>query len=291
VAVQVELVLDSHAEVGEGPVWDPESQRLLWVDITRGLVHLLDPGSGADVSFEVGQHVGAAGLRAAGGLVLALRGGFGLLDLDSGRVEEIADTERTRPGNRMNDGKCDRAGRFWAGSMSYEERGREGSLYRLERDRSITLVLSSVGLSNGLDWSPDDRLMFHIDSLDAGVDAYDFDSSTGSIRNRRRLIEVPSGEGTPDGMTVDAEGCLWVAVWNAGAVRRHRPDGSFLEEVRLPVRQVTSCAFGGPDLGDLYITSAARGLSERDLEAQPHAGGVFCCRPGVTGLPSNRYFG
>jgi sugar lactone lactonase YvrE len=289
--MRVELALDSHAEVGEGPVWDQESQRLLWVDITRSLVHLLDPGSGADRSFDVGQHVGAAAFRAQGGLVLALRDGFGLLDLDSGRVETIAHTEMTRPGNRMNDGKCDRAGRFWAGSMSYEERGRHGSLYRLERDRSVALVLSGVGLSNGLDWSPDDRLMYHIDSLAAGVDAYEFESSTGSISNRRRLIEVSPREGTPDGMTVDAEGCLWVGFWKGGAVRRYRPDGSFLQEVQLPVRQVTSCAFGGPDLGDLYITSAARGLSERELEAQPHAGGVFRCRPGVTGLPSHPYLG
>src|ERR1700736_4700880 len=159
--MQVELVLDAHAEVGEGPVWDQESGRLLWVDITRSLVHLLDPGSGVNRSFEVGQHVGAAAFRAGGGLVLALRGGFGLLDLDSGRVETIAQTEMARPGNRMNDGKCDRAGRFWAGSMSYEERGREGSLYRLEHDRTVALVLSGVGLSNGLDWSPDDRLMYH----------------------------------------------------------------------------------------------------------------------------------
>jgi sugar lactone lactonase YvrE len=289
--VQVELVLDSHAEVGEGPVWDQESQRLLWVDITRGLVHLLDPASGVDRSFDVGQHVGAAAFRAAGGMALALRGGFGLLDLDSGLVEQIADTEMTRPGNRMNDGKCDRAGRFWAGSMSYEERGREGSLYRLDRDRSVALVLSGVGLSNGLDWSPDERFMYHIDSLAAGVDAYDFEPSTGSIANRRRLIEVPARDGTPDGMTVDAEGCLWVCFWNGGAVRRYGPDGSFLQEVGLPVRQVTSCAFGGPDLGDLYITSAARGLSPRDLEEQPKAGGVFRCRPGVTGFPSNRYLG
>jgi sugar lactone lactonase YvrE len=289
--VEVELVLDAGAEVGEGPVWDEKSRSLLWVDITAGTVHLFDPAGESSRSFDIGQHVGAAVFRGGGGLALALRGGFGLLDLDSGQVEEIGETERSRPGNRMNDGKCDSGGRFWAGSMTYSEQGREGSLYRLEPDRRVVTVLSGVGLSNGLAWSPDDRLMYYIDSLARGIDVFDFDASTGAISNRRRLIDVPDSQGTPDGMTVDSEGCLWVAFWNGGAVRRFRPDGAFLQQVPLPVRQVTSCAFGGGDLGDLYITSAARGLSEGQLADQPHAGSLFRCRPGVSGMPSHPYLG
>jgi len=287
--MEVELVLDAHAEVGEGPGWDPQNGRLVWVDITGRLVHLFDPNTGSDRSIDVGQHVGAAAPRASGGLVLALRGEFGLLDLESGRVETIADTEATNPDNRMNDGKCDRAGRFWAGSMSYSETGNAGSLYRLEHDHSVVRVLSGVGLSNGLGWSPDERLMYYIDSLAATVYVFDFDAESGSIANRRALIEVAKGQGTPDGMTVDDEGCLWVAFWGGGAVRRYAPDGSLMEEVRLPVRQVSCCAFGGPDQGDLYITTAARGLSARELEEQPWAGGLFRFRPGVTGPPAYAY--
>ncbi|WP_338201619.1 SMP-30/gluconolactonase/LRE family protein [Candidatus Nephthysia bennettiae] len=287
--MEVELVLDAHAEVGEGPAWDPASTRLVWVDITRSQVHLFDPSTASDISFDVGEHVGAAAPRAAGGLVLALRGGFGVLDLQTGGVEAIADTEASNPKNRMNDGKCDRAGRFWAGSMSYAETGNEGSLYRLEHDHSVVRVLSGVGLSNGLGWSPDDRLMYHVDSLAATVYVHDFDLESGSIANRRPLIEVTEGHGTPDGMTVDAEGCLWVAFWGGGAVRRYAPDGSLLQEVGLPVRQVSCCAFGGSDQGDLYITTASRGLSEQELREQPAAGGLFRFRPGVTGPPAHPY--
>jgi sugar lactone lactonase YvrE len=287
--MEVELVLDAGAEVGEGPAWDAQAGHLVWVDITGCLVHLFDPLTGANRSFEVGQHVGAAAPRAAGGLILALRGGFGVLDLDSGHVEQIADTETSRPENRMNDGKCDTAGRFWAGSMTYAERGTAGSLYRLDHDRSVVRVLSGIGLSNGLGWSPDDRLMYHIDSLAQTVYVQDFDGPSGSITNRRPLIQVDPEMGTPDGLTVDADGCLWVGFWGGGAVRRYGPDGAQLDEVRLPVRQVTSCAFGGPDGGDLYITTAARGLSAQEREEQPGAGGVFRCRPGVTGPPASAY--
>ena len=287
--METELVFDAHAEVGEGPAWDRRSGQLVWVDITGRLVHLFDPDTGSDRSIDVGQHVGAAAPRAAGGLVLALRGGFGVLDLESGRVEAIGDTEASNPDNRMNDGKCDRAGRFWAGSMAYSETGNAGSLYRLEHDHSVVRVLTGVGLSNGLGWSPDDRLMYHVDSLAATVYVHDFDAESGAISNGRPLIEVPKEQGTPDGMTVDAEGCLWVAFWGGSAVRRYTPDGSLLQEVALPVRQVSCCAFGGPDQGDLYITTAARGLSVRELEHQPAAGGLFRCRPGVTGPPAHAY--
>ena len=287
--MELDLVLDAHAEVGEGPAWDAAGRRLLWVDITGSKVHIYNPLSGVDRSIDVGQHVGAAAPRAAGGLMLALRGSFGVLDLESEAVSIVADTEAANPANRMNDGKCDRAGRFWAGSMNYAETGNEGSLYRLDHDHSVVRVLLGVGLSNGLGWSPDDRLMYHIDSLASTVSVYDFDAESGSIANGRPLILVPAEHGVPDGMTVDAEGCLWVAFWGGGAVRRYAPDGSLMDEVRLPVRQVTSCSFGGEDQGDLYITSATRGLSAGELAEQPGAGGVFRCRPGVTGPAADAY--
>ena len=289
--MQAELVLDAHSQLGEGPVWDVQRERLIWVDITGRRVHRFDPLTGQDELRDVGEHVGAAVLRTAGGLVLAVRRGFALLDFETGQVETIAETEAEHPERRMNDGKCDSAGRFWAGSMTYSESGREASLYCLHTDRRVTRVLMGVGLSNGLGWSPDDRLLYYIDTLAAGVDVFDYEPSSGQIRDRRRLIDVPRLAGFPDGMTVDAEGCLWVALWGGAAVRRYGPDGSLQSEVRLPARQVTSCTFGGLELGDLFITTAARGLTEQQLNEQPGAGGVFRCRPGVRGLPAQEYRG
>lgn len=263
----------------------------MWVDITRGIVHHLDPVTRVDRPFDVGQHVGALALRASGGFALAVRGGFAYFDPVARRLGTIADTESGTPTNRMNDGKVDSQGRFWAGSMAYTEEGHAGSLFRLGRDHSVTIVLAGLGISNGLGWSPDDRVMYHIDSLDQGVDAYDFDSETGQITNRRRLIDIDRADGTPDGMTVDGQGFLWVALWNGWSVRRYGPDGALDRDLALPASQVSCCAFGGPDLRDLYITTAARGLSARELEEQPSAGGVFRHQPGVSGLPSRPYEG
>ena len=290
-SARVDLVLDAHAETGEGPVWDHRDQSLLWVDVTRGQVHRFDPTAGIDICVEVGQHTGALALRAGGRFVLAVRGGFAGFDLDTGKLEPIGDTEAHRPTNRMNDGKVDAAGRFWAGSMAYREQGREGSLHRLDPDGSVTTVLTGIGISNGLGWSPDNRIMYYIDSLDAGVDVFDFELDTGVISNRRRLIDVAPRDGVPDGMTVDEEGCLWVALWGGGAVRRYTPAGTLDRTVEFPVGQVSCCTFGGADLADLFITTAARGLSVEDLEQQPAAGGVFRHRPGVRGTPSREYAG
>ena len=287
----VELVLDARAEIGEGPVWDHREQRLYWLDVTRGIVHSFDVESGSDESFEVGQHVGALALRRTGGFVLAVRGGFAAFDPRTGRIEDIADTEAANPTNRMNDGKVDSRGRFWAGSMAYAERGQEGSLYRLDRDHSVKKMLTGLGISNGLGWSPDDETMYHVDSPAQGIDAYDFEPDTGRITNGRRLVHIENAEGTPDGMTVDTEGCLWVALWNGSEVRRYRPDGRIDAEVRLPARQVSSCTFGGPALRDLYITTAMRGLSPQELRQQPGAGGLFRHQPGVGGMPSTLYEG
>jgi sugar lactone lactonase YvrE len=290
-SAEVDLVLAAHAEVGEGPVWDPDRNLLVWVDITRNAVHQYSPGSGHDDVIPVGRHVGAAAPRTRGGLVLALQDGFGLLETDTGRVEIIAGTEADKPGNRMNDGKCDSAGRFWAGTMSYNLAAGAGSLYRLDADHQVSTVLSNLTLSNGLGWSPDDRTMYFIDSVTQGIDVFAYDATTGSIRSRRRLIEISKEQGMPDGMAVDADGCIWVALWGGWAVQRYTPDGHLDRVVRLPVGQVTSCAFGGWDLGDLYITTAAHQLEGDALAEQPRAGGLFCCRPGPVGQRPNGFRG
>jgi sugar lactone lactonase YvrE len=278
--LDAEIVLDAHAELGEGPAWEAANRKLIWVDIKASRVHRFDPATGEDQTLDVGQHVGAAVPRAAGGLLLALRDGFARFA--GGSVSSIAKVEAERPENRMNDGKCDPRGRFWAGTMADDERAGAGTLYRLD-EGGVTPMVTGVTISNGLAWSADERTMYYIDTPTGGVDAFDYDADSGSISGRRRVVTLPEGNGTPDGMTLDDDGCLWVALWGGWGVHRYLPDGTLDMVIPLPVKQVTSCAFGGEGADELYITSAAIGLSAEERDAQPHAGALFRCRPGVTG--------
>lgn len=287
----VVVAVDGRASLGEGPLWDAMSRTLLWVDINGKRVHRYDPGTGRDSSFGVGQPVGAVALRSAGGLVLALRDGFATLDRDGGDLTWVARTEEADSSTRMNDGACDGMGRFWAGTMAFDSAPGRGSLYRLDADHSVQKVLEGVTISNGIVWSLDDTKMYYIDTPTQGVDVLDYDAASGAIGDRRRVIDIEPEAGRPDGMTMDSEGCLWVALYGGAAVRRYSVTGELLEVVELPATQVTSCAFGGSGLGDLYITSAAQELSADELGKQPHAGALFRCRPGVAGLPSPAYAG
>jgi sugar lactone lactonase YvrE len=286
-----ELVLDARAELAEGPVWDADRGRLVWVDIPGHAVHFFDPDSGEDRAVDVGRPVGAAAMRESGGMVLALSDGFGFLDERTGAVKVIAPVGEADPWARMNDGKCDPAGRFWAGTLTEPEQKGSSALYRLDPDLRVVRVLGGVTVSNGLGWSPDRASMYYADSPTGGVDAFDYDEATGDIGNRRRLITIPPELGVPDGLTVDAEGYLWVAVYGGSCVRRYSPGGELLAMVELPASQATSCSFGGPDLKDLYITTGSEGFTPRDRAAEPHAGGIFRCRPGVSGLPADRFAG
>jgi sugar lactone lactonase YvrE len=285
-STEVEVVVEGRDEVGEGPVWLGSEQQLVWVDITRDLVHRLDPATNQTESIDVGQPVGAVAPRVTGGLVAAVQDGFGFIDATTGSLEIIAEVESENPDNRMNDGKCDSAGRFWAGTMAYDLTPGAGALYRLNTDRSVVKVLEDVTLSNGLGWSPDDTSMYFIDSATNGVDVFDYEPNTGNVRNGRRLINIPQELGMPDGMTVDSEGFLWVALWGGGSVRRYAPDGTPDHVIEVPASQVTSCAFGGKDLSELFITSATHELPEHEISRQPSAGALFRCRPGTTGMPA-----
>jgi sugar lactone lactonase YvrE len=291
VIADVELALAAGADLGEAPSWDAEERLLIWVDITAGIAHRFDPITGRDETFEIGQPVGAAVPTASGRLALAVRDGFRLLDPGSGRTDPLAEVEATDPPTLMNDGKCDREGRFWAGTKDAEGRRPLGSLYRLDADLRLERVLSGVTISNGLGWSPDGQSMYYIDSATYGVDVLDFDPGPGAVSNRRRLVKLPGPWGLPDGMTVDEEGFLWVAFWGGSTVRRLSPEGDVTSVVELPVTHVTSCAFGGEDLADLYVTSGRAGLSAEQLRHQPAAGGLFRLRPGVRGLPEHAFAG
>jgi sugar lactone lactonase YvrE len=281
--IQADLLVDARAALGEGPVWDEREHCLWWVDIMGNSVHRTNPADLRDDAYPVGQFVGSLALREEGGLILALSEGFATFDPTDGRVELIAPVESDDPSTRMNDGKVDPTGRFWAGTMGVDHRADAGTLYRLDVDRRVTPMLTPVTISNGLDWSLDRRTMYYIDTRTRRVDQFDYDVSTGAISNRRPFIEVPERAGSPDGMTVDAEGYLWVALWNGWAVQRYTPDGRLDMRVDVPAAETSSCAFGGSDLDQLFITTAQEGFPAGGKLDQPHAGSLFVCRPGPRG--------
>ena len=286
-----ELVIDPKAELGEGPVWDASARCLWFVDILRGRVHRFEPNSNNLTTLDVGRMVGALSPTEAGDLVLAVHDGFARFDPANGRLSMIADVEADRPDQRMNDGKCDAAGRFWAGTMALDERDGAGALYRLDPSGEVHTMLRHVSISNGLDWSDDGRLMYFVDSPTQSIDVFDFDLASGTIANRRTWLRIGPVHGMPDGLTLDAEGYVWVSLWGGGGVRRYAPDGRLDAVVQLPTMYPTSCTFGGADLGDLYITTASIRLSDSERADQPQAGGLFRCRPAVGGRPPHRFKG
>jgi sugar lactone lactonase YvrE len=285
------VVADVHADVGEGPCWDAAKRVVRFVDISPGLVYRYDPSDGSVHSRALGQEVSAVIPRAQGGLVVAMRDGIAFLDELDGTLDLVAPIELENPGNRMNDAKCDPAGRLWAGTMAFDFAPGAAALYRIAPDLSFVKVLEGVTISNGLGWSPDGDVMYYVDSGKYSVDAFDYDGANGEIANRRELVRFAPEDGMPDGMAVDAEGHLWIAFFHAAAVRRYTPQGRLDRQIRLPVALVTSVTFGGDDLRDLYITSAAYGLSAEQLAEQPHAGATFVCRPGVEGRPTVPFAG
>jgi sugar lactone lactonase YvrE len=289
---QAELVLDAHAVLGEGPCWDHRSGLLYWVDIFEKQIHVFNPQTAKDRIIQLDQMVGAVVPRQDGGVVAALQHGFYWLDLETEQLTLISDPESHLPDNRFNDGKCDPAGRFWAGTTSHQEAEAIGSLYCLDFAHTVRQMVNGVIVSNGLAWSPDGRTMYYIDSPTKRVVAYDFDLATGALSQLRTVITIAEDGGFPDGMTIDAEGMLWVAQWNGWQVSRWNPHtGELLGTIPVPVAQVSSCAFGGPNLDELYITTARVRQTAEALAKQPLAGGLFRAKPGVSGLPTHFYGG
>ncbi|WP_421827627.1 SMP-30/gluconolactonase/LRE family protein [Larkinella sp.] len=283
-----ETVLDHSCQLGEGPVWDAEKQRILWVDILPGEIHSFDPGSGEHRVFKTGQMVGAIAIQPSGDWIAALQHGFHTISLENETVVPIADPEGHLPGNRFNDGKCDPAGRFWAGTMSIADEPGAGALYMLDQNHSVSVKVDNVTCSNGLAWSLDHRLLYYIDSPTRQVVAYDYDVHTGTITNKRVVIQFEEADGFPDGMTIDEKGMLWIALWDGWKVVRCNPNtGERLQQIDLPAARITSCTFGGTSLDDLYITSAKTGLSQQELAEQPLAGYLFVVKnTGIKGAGS-----
>ena len=287
-----ELVLDAKADLGEGPAWEPEAACLYWVDIHAGRLHTFNPGDGSDRSIELGEYLGCAAPRRKGGLVLGLRSGFATLELSSNKLVHLVNPEPQLHGNRFNDGKCDPAGRFLAGSMDDAEIEASGSLYSLNPDGSVKTLLTRTRIANGLAWSPDTRTFYFIDTPTRSVMAYDYDLASGAIANPRLVISVPPALGWPDGMTSDSEGQLWVAMWGGAKLTRWNPgSGELIEVIPFPALNVSSCAFGGPHLTDLYVTSARKEMDAGSLAKYPLSGGLFRIRTNIQGLPTCAFAG
>lgn len=281
--------------LSEGPRWHEERQELLWVDILGRQMHrgTLSPDGALErvETISVDRDIGAVAPAAGGGYVLAAGAGFLFVD-DAGSIQELAQPEGDRTDVRMNDGACDPQGRFWAGTMAYDESPGGGTLHRLELDGSCTTVLTGLTISNGIGWSPDASTMYLNDSGTGCVDAFRFDGPSGAISDRRTLVHIDQPGVVPDGLTVDDEGGIWVALWNGAAIHRYAPDGSLLTSVQLPVERPTSCAFGGPRRDTLFVTTARTGLDDDALARQPHAGKVFAIDGlGARGLPCLPYRG
>jgi sugar lactone lactonase YvrE len=277
-------VAEVAAVLGEGPVWSARENALYWVDIKGRRIFRRAFDSGEITAWHPPFRVCALAPRESGGFVAGGENGFAFVDPAADRYDLHANPEPERPTNRFNDGKLDREGRFWAGTMDDEEVLASGALYRLDSDLSWRRMDDEYRVTNGPAFSPGGRLMYHNDSGRQVTYVFDLDEE-GNASNRRIFAEYAEGDGYPDGMAVDAEGCLWIAFWDAWCVRRYSPDGEILETLQLPVQRPTSCAFGGPDLHHLFITSASIGLDEEALAKQPQAGGLFMVKPGVSGLP------
>jgi len=282
-----ELLLDARAELGESPAWDAAARQLYWVNIHAGDLHIFHPQDKTDSHISLGEAVGCVAPCQSGELLIALRSGFAILNLSTEKVTRLVNPEPYLTGNRFNDGKCDPAGRFLAGTMDDDEKEASGSLYSYSPDGTLKILLTGVRISNGLTWSPDQQTFYYIDTPTRQVIAFCYDLVTGNIANPRPVVHIPPELGWPDGMTSDAEGMLWVALWGGARLSRWDPvTGQLLEAIPVPALNITSCAFGGPDLIDLYITTARKGLSAEQLVKYPLSGGLFRIQTKISGMPS-----
>jgi sugar lactone lactonase YvrE len=286
--LQVEHFLTIKNKLGEGPVWHPEEQLLYWVDIEGDCFHRYSPETGRGDTTPVGQAIGCLAFRASGGLLMGLRDGLAFWDQNTSEIEIIANPEAGRPNARFNDGKVDPGGRFWVGTLGEDD---QSCLYRMDPDGATHTMETGIQISNGIGWSPDHKVMYYTDTPRRVIYTYDFDLESGSINNRRDYVNVPAEDGFPDGLTVDSEGCVWSAHWDGWRVTRYDPDGKIERVVYMPVQRPTSCTFGGPDLNQLFITSAWTGLSESVRREQPLAGDLFLVQTNIKGQLENEFLG
>lgn len=283
---------EPRAVLGEAPVWDPVDENIWWVDCDQKKIFCRDPEPAAEVrTFTVPHAPGSYAFRDKGGMIVAYRNKLALVDLETGEHETIETPDLDFSVERFNDGACDRAGRFWAGTMHKAMKERVGSLYRIDPDLSIRRMNSNLIVSNGISFSPDDRTMYHHDSRSGVIFAYDYDLDRGEIGKQRVFVDFAGRPGRPDGCTIDAEGCLWVAEIGAGRIVRFDRTGRQIGMIETPVTRPSSVMFGGADLSTLFITTMRHGLPPEEMERQSQAGCLFYTKVDVPGLPEPRFAG
>lgn len=287
----VELLSDITCKLGESALWDPARARLHWVDIMPGLVHTYDWPTGSHSSVQLSSPVGSVALRASGGLIAAVRHGIEFVDVDTATVEPVCSVEALLDGNRFNDGAVDPAGRFWFGSMDLTESSPSGAFYSIDRSLTVRRSFDGIICSNGPAWNLDGTVMYHVDSTRQRITAYEFDPATGSVGGSRVFASDEGKPWYPDGVTLDAEGFVWNCKWNGARIVRYAPDGSIDRVIPLPVPRPTRCAFAGPDLDVMAITSAQIGMSASELASAPLSGRVLLLDASVRGLPPARFGG
>ena len=292
--IDIQCVVQAKAGLGEGTCWDEKAQCLWWLDIFGKAIHRFEPATGRTQTFATPVRPGCLGIRARGGLVVAMGNGFHFFDPPNAEFRRVATIEPDVADVRMNDGKCDRQGRFWCGTV-FEAEGKASqpvaSLYRLESDLTCRSVAGGFICSNGLAWSPDSRVLYFTDSATPYVWAWDFDKTTGEMENRRVFVDLSADEGVCDGATVDAEGCYWLTMPFKSKVRRYDPNGKLMLSIDLPTDTPTCCEFGGTSLDVLYVTTATLDRSASELMSQPLAGGLFALHVGVKGLAACEFVG
>lgn len=289
----LEVVVDKKARLGEGPSWDSVNQCLYWVDIEGKQVHKYDANTKEDVEYLVPDLVGCAAKTESGKLLIGIKKELALLDLLSGHIETLKTIEDGLEYTRINDGKCDVLGNFWFGMMNMESDEPVGGFYRYDKQGRLTKIEAiKATISNGLAWSEEGKRFYYIDTPTRCIRQFECDVEAGRIDSPKKIIEFGEADGWPDGMTIDVDGMLWIAHWGGGRVTRWNPDlGQCIGVIKLPVTNVTCCAFGGVDLNELYITTAREGLSNETLESEPLAGSVFRIKLPVKGHPSVTFTG
>lgn len=287
---RVDLVVDCRNTLGEVPLWDVKEQALYWVDIEGKLLQRYRPGDGTIDRWQMPERIGSFALREQGGLIVAFASGIAFYDLTDGSIDWIARPD-PNPRNRFNEGKCDRKGRFWAGTMDDSLRDHTAALFRIDPDLSVHRMIDNVGISNCFVWSLANDRFYFADTLDKRIYRFAYDHETGTLSARDIFADTRAENVGPDGGTIDEEGFIWNAHWDGWKVVRYDPDGRVDRVIELPVQKPTSCMFGGSDLGTLYVTSAIWDLTPDKLTDQPGAGGVFAIDAGVRGVPEPRFAG
>ncbi len=289
--IKLRLIVDAKALLGEGSIWHSLENKLYWIDIDGKLLHIHDPVTNINEQHFLGSRIGTVVHVQSGGALVALQNGIHKIDTKTRELTFMINPLND-PAIRFNDGKCDPAGRFWVGTYALDGRKGVSVLYRFDPDGSIHTMLKNITTSNGIVWSADKKMMYYIDTPTQAVQGFDYDDETGQISNGRVVVQIPKEEGAPDGMAIDNEGKLWIALWGGSAIARFDPlTGEMLNKINVPAPNVTSCAFGGKDLKTLYITTARKSISEEELKAFPLSGGLFAVEPGAQGVPTHFFNG